>query len=458
VPLDFGEPEPRSVRASRPFALLAIAVIAFLGALQAITTEAGDEMAMLEELSQKVAEVSSTGGSVSTSAGVFPLQSSLTTEAVTTAPAVEPQGASQPQSDPSGQAAAPAPPSPLEAEPTQSAATLCSPDPIGAPYCLYTVQEGDTLWDIAEMLGFGGNQYFSGAELLALSNDLNDAQNWVIVPGQELRVPVGSGIVHIVGEAETISVLAELYGTTTADVIIANPSIDPNNVIAGSELLIPSPTLWPVFGPVVVEEADAPAAAAVEEGPSDETPVAEAGESPPATDEQPVEAQPTGEGDPEAPSEAESQQADDAEGGSESADQAGSTGDAGEQESQDEQESEEDQADGSGSEPLPSAGASRNANPSVPEIRDQFAAGYIAGGGPPQYLDRILTIVIPCESGYNLRAFNPAGPFYGLMQFLPQTWANTGGGDWADAWQQGHNTGVLLLRSSPASQWPSCWR
>ena len=52
-----------------------------------------------------------------------------------------------------------------------------------------------------------------------------------------------------------------------------------------------------------------------------------------------------------------------------------------------------------------------------------------------------MSNVIPCESGFNLRAYNPAGPFYGLMQFLPQTWANTGGGDWFDAWQQGHNTG-----------------
>jgi hypothetical protein len=94
----------------------------------------------------------------------------------------------------------------------------------------------------------------------------------------------------------------------------------------------------------------------------------------------------------------------------------------------------------------------------VAEIKDLFAEGYIAGGGPPQYIEILLSKVIACESGYNLRAFNPAGPFYGLMQFLPETWSNTGGGDWFDPWQQGHNTGVLLKSSSPQSQWPVCWR
>src|SRR5690606_27327831 len=125
------------------------------------------------------------------------------------------------------------------------------------PFCLYTVQDGDTLRGSAEQLGFEGNGHFSGAELLAMSNGLNNAQNCIIVPGQELRVPSSNSVVHTVEEAQTISQLAELYGSTTEEVTLANPALNPNNVIAGSEVLIPSPSLWPVFGPVVLDEAEA---------------------------------------------------------------------------------------------------------------------------------------------------------------------------------------------------------
>jgi hypothetical protein len=56
--------------------------------------------------------------------------------------------------------------------------------------------------------------------------------------------------------------------------------------------------------------------------------------------------------------------------------------------------------------------------------------------------------VARCESGYNPRALNPAGPYYGLFQFLMSTFRNTpyGGQDIFDpvanasaaAWKYGH--------------------
>ncbi len=56
--------------------------------------------------------------------------------------------------------------------------------------------------------------------------------------------------------------------------------------------------------------------------------------------------------------------------------------------------------------------------------------------------------VARCESGYNPRAYNPAGPYYGLFQFLMSTFKSTpyGGGDIYDpvananaaAWKYGH--------------------
>lgn len=88
---------------------------------------------------------------------------------------------------------------------------------------------------------------------------------------------------------------------------------------------------------------------------------------------------------------------------------------------------------------------------------EQFTQGYRAAGGNEAYLNRLVTRVIPCESGGNPSAVNRAGPFYGLLQFLPSTWAAAGGGDWFSPWQQGANTARLLARANPANEWPVCW-
>ena len=375
--------------------------------MQVIGTEAQGDATHLRELSEKarVAEVSAGVSSlpfaapVTSQVQISPVEplASKSAPAVDLAPATDQSAAPEQNAAP-----VPSPEAGAAAEVKDVAGSPCTPDGSGAPFCTYVVQDGDTLSTIAEALGLEGTAAFSAAELIALSNGLNDAQNWLILVGQELRVPVESGVIHTVSESETISVLADLYGVSIADIVVANSLADVNSVVVGATLLVPSPNLWPWSGPATAV-AETPT-----EAPADiETPDAEG-----------TEASPTAEATEEA--------------------------------------TETPEASALAATSAPAASA--NANPSVTEVRDLFAKGYIAGGGPPQYLETILQVVIPCESGYNLRAFNPAGPFYGLMQFLPQTWANTGGGDWFDAWQQGHNTGVLLQVSSPTTQWPSCWR
>jgi LysM repeat protein len=302
--------------------------------------------------------------------------------------------------------------------PERAANSACPPLSAGAPYCLYTVQDGDTLSTIAERLGITSTPAFSAAELVALSNGLNDAQNWVIVPGQELRIPVESGVIHTVSASETLSTLAQEYGVSATEIIAANNFADPNNVPVGEQIIIPSPSLWPWSGPST--------AAVSEDGSDDET-----ADDAPDDETTLAETEPT-----EAPTD------------TPEADTPTSEPTATEMPATETPEP---------TETIAVASKKTSANPSLGSTRDDFAAGYIAGGGPPQYLEQLLSNVIPCESGFNLRAFNPAGPFYGLMQFLPETWARTGGGDWFDAWQQGHNTGVLLQSSSPATQWPACW-
>ena len=353
-------------------------VLSFLAALQAITTEAGGDEPMLQELSQKVAEAAAAGGdSVATSSDAFQLRTSLEQEASPPSVTVQDSVESPPAGPVPEQNTVSQPESPAPATETDAGApeTLCPPDPAGGPYCLYTVQDGDTLWGIAEQVGFEGNQHFSGAELLAMSNDLNDAQNWVIVPGQELRVPSGNGIVHPVEESQTVSVLAELYGVTTADVISANPAIDPNNVIAGSELLIPSPSQWPVFGPFAVEEDEesgAEEAAEAEEDEAGEAQAAAEEAEQAAEDAEPLEAQPTGEGEGD-PESSETEQ------GGEGADGPSpeSTDDASEPEEGSEQENASDETEDAAEEAEQEADEDTDEETRLPSLRSSGGGGLI---------------------------------------------------------------------------------
>lgn len=63
-----------------------------------------------------------------------------------------------------------------------------------------------------------------------------------------------------------------------------------------------------------------------------------------------------------------------------------------------------------------------------------------------------------CESGGNPKAYNPAGPFYGLYQFMESTWHAVGGVGLptdASASEQTYRAQILYNRSG-AGQWPVC--
>lgn len=63
-----------------------------------------------------------------------------------------------------------------------------------------------------------------------------------------------------------------------------------------------------------------------------------------------------------------------------------------------------------------------------------------------------------CESGGNPQAYNPAGPFYGLYQFMQGTWNAVGGvgvPTGASASEQTYRAQLLYQRSG-AGQWPVC--
>ena len=65
-----------------------------------------------------------------------------------------------------------------------------------------------------------------------------------------------------------------------------------------------------------------------------------------------------------------------------------------------------------------------------------------------------------CESGGNPNAYNPAGPYYGLYQFLASTWRSVGGTGVPTDHSASEQTyrAQILYRRSGAGQWPVCGR
>jgi len=63
-----------------------------------------------------------------------------------------------------------------------------------------------------------------------------------------------------------------------------------------------------------------------------------------------------------------------------------------------------------------------------------------------------LLSIASCESGFNPRAYNPAGPYIGLFQYLQSTWDANGYGSIYDPVAQARTTARMLSQGG-ASHW-----
>ena len=119
--------------------------------------------------------------------------------------------------------------------------------------CKHEIQSGDTLSRIALI-------YDTTIEAL---QERNDIQNPILQIGQVLLLPEcdfeatdeptvppsatstqapispSSGVIHVVQIGETMGEIAQQYGVTVSDLLIANGLTDPNRLSIGQELLIP---------------------------------------------------------------------------------------------------------------------------------------------------------------------------------------------------------------------------
>lgn len=99
------------------------------------------------------------------------------------------------------------------------------------PFFYYTVQKGDTLWALAQRFG-------TTVEALAEDNQIRDPN--LIYVNQVLRIPgVSPERTYTVQSGDTLWEIAQLYGTTVTQLVRLNSIQNPNLIYPGQILLLP---------------------------------------------------------------------------------------------------------------------------------------------------------------------------------------------------------------------------
>jgi murein DD-endopeptidase MepM/ murein hydrolase activator NlpD len=143
----------------------------------------------------------------------------------------------------------------------------CERSPSHPLYCVYTVHDGDTLTGIAEAMGMQHSGELTAAEMLAQSNKPDIVSSDEIVPGQRLRIPSQTGLVHtVVAPEETLSSLAPGYGVALDQIrSVSGNNLEDDLIVLGQDLLIPNPSKLPVVeAPPAQAETQAEASPTVE--------------------------------------------------------------------------------------------------------------------------------------------------------------------------------------------------
>ena len=108
---------------------------------------------------------------------------------------------------------------------------------------VHTVEQGETLSAIAEMYGISPDE-------LAAQNGIADPD--MIYAGEQLHIGEGgpavaapSGRTHVVAAGETLSWVADTYGVTLDELLVANGIENPDYVYEGQVLTLPAPHAVP---------------------------------------------------------------------------------------------------------------------------------------------------------------------------------------------------------------------
>lgn len=106
------------------------------------------------------------------------------------------------------------------------------PTPPSADYITYVVQSGDTLSEIAE-------RYGTTYQTLASLNQISNPN--LIHPGQTIRIPENSSSAsqyYTIRSGDTLSEIAQRFGTSVSTLMSLNSISDPNLIYAGNKIRI----------------------------------------------------------------------------------------------------------------------------------------------------------------------------------------------------------------------------
>ena len=104
---------------------------------------------------------------------------------------------------------------------------------------LYTIRAGDTFFSLAARFNVTVQQ-------LAAANPGVDPNRLMI--GQQICIPTAppvgcpGGTLYTIRAGDTLFALAQRFGTAVAAILAANPGLDPNNLQVGRMICIPGQT------------------------------------------------------------------------------------------------------------------------------------------------------------------------------------------------------------------------
>ena len=106
---------------------------------------------------------------------------------------------------------------------------------------LYTIRAGDTFFSLASRFGVT-LQALTSANPGVDPNRLQIGQQICIPAPAPVPTPVTCpGFIYIIQSGDTLSALAQRFGTTVSAITAANPGINPNNLQVGQNVCIPVP-------------------------------------------------------------------------------------------------------------------------------------------------------------------------------------------------------------------------
>ncbi|MDP5039042.1 MAG: LysM peptidoglycan-binding domain-containing protein, partial [Candidatus Gracilibacteria bacterium] len=94
----------------------------------------------------------------------------------------------------------------------------------------YEVKPGDSFSTIAYKFGISGNSIY-------WANDFKT--NKVLQPGEKIKIPPVTGVIHKVEKGDTLLAIAKKYKVDTVEILTQNGLTIDSNLIAGREIIVP---------------------------------------------------------------------------------------------------------------------------------------------------------------------------------------------------------------------------